>query len=104
MLTLRPPKPKTVVSAPDVSRCVLLKNCFDPAEETGDSWARELEEDVKHECESKYGKVSNPFLLQVVAKFCSSSRSITFTSRRNLRVKSTSSSTALVPEKRPLQD
>ena len=55
----RPPKPKTIVSAPDVSRCVLLKNCFDPAEETGDSWARELEEDVKHECESKYGKVSN---------------------------------------------
>jgi RNA-binding protein 23/39 len=56
----RLPKPKTVVSAPDVSRCVLLKNCFDPAEETGDSWARELEDDVKHECESKYGKVFNP--------------------------------------------
>lgn len=55
----RPPKPETVVAAPDVSRCVLLKNCFDSAEETGDSWARELEDDVKHECESKYGKVLN---------------------------------------------
>jgi RNA-binding protein 23/39 len=57
LLISRLPKPKTVVSAPDVSRCVLLKNGFDPAEETGDSWARELEEDVRHECESKYGKV-----------------------------------------------
>jgi RNA-binding protein 23/39 len=56
----RPPKPKMIVAAPDVSRCVLLKNCFDPAEETGDSWARELEDDVKHECESKYGKVFIP--------------------------------------------
>ena len=51
------PKPRTVITAPDVSRCVLLKNCFNPAEESGKAWVKELEDDVKYECEQKYGKV-----------------------------------------------
>lgn len=56
------------------SRSVLLKNMFDPEEyayrfrtdllltslyrESGDDWDKELADDVKGECESKYGKVS----------------------------------------------
>ncbi|KAJ3347472.1 hypothetical protein HDU83_002071 [Entophlyctis luteolus] len=38
------------------SRCVLLKNMFDPASETGDTWDTEIRDDVKEECE-KYGKI-----------------------------------------------
>ncbi|EMR09306.1 hypothetical protein PNEG_02266 [Pneumocystis murina B123] len=50
-----PPKPMPSVQM--TSRCVLLKNMFNPQEESGDNWVRELEEDVKAECENKYGKV-----------------------------------------------
>ncbi|KAG6814060.1 hypothetical protein H0H92_003107 [Tricholoma furcatifolium] len=39
------------------SRSVLLKNMFDPEEETGRDWDKELAEDVKSECEDKYGAV-----------------------------------------------
>lgn len=39
------------------SRCVLLRNMFDPAEEEGENWIKELEEDVRQECEEKYGHV-----------------------------------------------
>ncbi|KAL0951241.1 hypothetical protein HGRIS_007959 [Hohenbuehelia grisea] len=39
------------------SRSVLLKNMFDPEEETERDWDKDLAEDVKGECESKYGKV-----------------------------------------------
>ncbi|KAK7535026.1 RNA splicing factor [Phyllosticta citribraziliensis] len=39
------------------SRCVVLKNMFDPQEETGENWTRELEDDVRDECQEKYGKV-----------------------------------------------
>jgi RNA-binding protein 39 len=61
------------VNVPMASRCVVLKNMFDPAEyviipvfflllliayrETGDAWIKELEDDVKTECEEKYGHV-----------------------------------------------
>ncbi|KAI8904760.1 hypothetical protein EDD86DRAFT_194402, partial [Gorgonomyces haynaldii] len=38
------------------SLCVLLKNMFDPEEETEPDWQKEVEEDVKDEC-SKYGRV-----------------------------------------------
>ncbi|CAJ0829919.1 13073_t:CDS:10, partial [Entrophospora sp. SA101] len=38
------------------TRCVLLKNMFNPDEETESNWAEELEEDVKSEC-LKYGNV-----------------------------------------------
>jgi RNA-binding protein 23/39 len=58
------PKPRTVITAPDVSRCVLLKNCFSPAEESGNAWVKELEDDVKFECEQKYGKVLPLFLMK----------------------------------------
>ncbi|KAJ5774929.1 RNA recognition motif domain eukaryote [Penicillium paradoxum] len=39
------------------SRCVKLRNMFDPADETGENWIKELEEDVRSECENKYGHV-----------------------------------------------
>jgi RNA-binding protein 39 len=39
------------------SRSVLLKNMFDPEEETERDWDKELADDVKGECEGKYGKV-----------------------------------------------
>ncbi|KAJ3569768.1 hypothetical protein NP233_g4837 [Leucocoprinus birnbaumii] len=39
------------------SRSVLLKNMFDADEETEKDWDRDLGEDVKGECEEKYGKV-----------------------------------------------
>ncbi|KAG9245683.1 hypothetical protein BJ878DRAFT_500334 [Calycina marina] len=55
-------KPKTETKALPVnvnmaSRCVVLKNMFDPAEEEGDNWEKELEDDVKAEAEEKYGHV-----------------------------------------------
>ncbi|KAG5437405.1 hypothetical protein PCANB_000836 [Pneumocystis canis] len=52
---LIPPKPTPSIQM--TSRCVLLKNMFNPQEESGDNWIRELEDDVKAECEDKYGKV-----------------------------------------------
>ncbi|KAL1903412.1 Phosphatidylinositol-3-phosphatase SAC1 [Sporothrix stenoceras] len=39
------------------SRCVVLHNMFDPAEEEGDEWVKELEDDVRQEAEEKYGHV-----------------------------------------------
>ncbi|KIW18977.1 hypothetical protein PV08_03266 [Exophiala spinifera] len=45
------------VNVSQASRCVLLRNMFDPAEEEGDSWVKELEDDVRAECEEKYGHV-----------------------------------------------
>ncbi|CAI4211556.1 unnamed protein product [Parascedosporium putredinis] len=55
-------KPKTEVKALPVnvnmaSRCVVLHNMFDPNEEEGDSWVKELEEDVRGEAEQRYGHV-----------------------------------------------
>ncbi|KAI4191814.1 MAG: hypothetical protein LQ346_004596 [Caloplaca aetnensis] len=55
-------KPKTEnkplpVSVNQASRCVLLRNMFNPAEEEGDAWIKELEDDVRAECTEKYGKV-----------------------------------------------
>ncbi|OAX81772.1 hypothetical protein ACJ72_03884 [Emergomyces africanus] len=45
------------VSVNMASRCVLLRNMFDPAEEEGEAWIKELEDDVRAECEDKYGHV-----------------------------------------------
>ncbi|KIY50466.1 splicing factor, CC1-like protein [Fistulina hepatica ATCC 64428] len=50
------------VSRPNIpqsmqSHSVLLKNMFDPEEETGRDWDKELAVEVKDECESKYGPV-----------------------------------------------
>ncbi|KAF2860208.1 splicing factor, CC1-like protein [Piedraia hortae CBS 480.64] len=39
------------------SRCVLLKNMYSPEEAAGPSWQKELEDDVRLECEEKYGPV-----------------------------------------------
>ncbi|KDN40378.1 hypothetical protein RSAG8_08141, partial [Rhizoctonia solani AG-8 WAC10335] len=39
------------------SRCVLLRNMFDPEEETERDWDKDLADDVRGECEEKYGKV-----------------------------------------------
>ncbi|KAJ5948144.1 hypothetical protein N7466_001159 [Penicillium verhagenii] len=39
------------------SRCVMLRNMFDVAEEEGEAWIKELEDDVRSECEEKYGHV-----------------------------------------------
>ncbi|RYP27053.1 hypothetical protein DL767_007827 [Monosporascus sp. MG133] len=55
-------KPKTEtkplpVNVNMASRCVVLHNMFDPAEEEGESWIKELEDDVRREAEDKYGHV-----------------------------------------------
>ncbi|MCJ1327838.1 hypothetical protein MMC10_004513 [Thelotrema lepadinum] len=55
-------KPKTEakplpVNVSQASRCVLLRNMFNPQEEEGDAWVKELEDDVRAECEEKYGHV-----------------------------------------------
>ncbi|CAO1636656.1 unnamed protein product [Parajaminaea phylloscopi] len=39
------------------SKAVLLKNMFNPEEETEKDWDKDLAEDVKGECQSKYGSV-----------------------------------------------
>ncbi|KAF2663747.1 splicing factor, CC1-like protein [Microthyrium microscopicum] len=53
---IKPTKP-VAINAPQASRCVVLRNMFDATEEEGDAWIKELEEDVKAECEEKYGHV-----------------------------------------------
>jgi len=53
------PEPVTKPNIPQAmqSRSVLLKNMFDPEEETERNWDQELADDVKVECEEKYGPV-----------------------------------------------
>lgn len=55
-------KPKTEVKPLPVnvnlaSRCVVLHNMFDPEEEEGEDWVKELEEDIRAEAEKQYGHV-----------------------------------------------
>ncbi|OLN92050.1 RNA-binding protein rsd1 [Colletotrichum chlorophyti] len=55
-------KPKTEtkplpVNVNMASRCVVLHNMFDPEEEEGEDWVKELEDDVRQEAETKYGRV-----------------------------------------------
>ncbi|KAJ3202497.1 hypothetical protein HDU67_000533 [Dinochytrium kinnereticum] len=52
---LKKPVPVTPVQNP--TRCILLKNMFDPETETEPGWDKEIEDDVKAECDAKYGKV-----------------------------------------------
>ena len=40
------------------SRCFMIRNMFNPAEEDGDGWDQEIKEDVVEEC-SKYGTVEH---------------------------------------------
>ena len=46
-------------ASPIPTTCVLLKNLFDPAEETQEGWDEDIAEDVRQECESKFGGVSH---------------------------------------------
>jgi len=39
------------------TKCVLLRNMFDPEEETDPDWDKDLTDEVKKECETSYGKV-----------------------------------------------
>ncbi|KAF4982364.1 hypothetical protein FZEAL_1998 [Fusarium zealandicum] len=55
-------KPKTETKSFPVnvnmaSRCVVLHNMFDPEEEEGETWVKELEDDVRQEAETRYGHV-----------------------------------------------
>ncbi|KAI1427471.1 hypothetical protein F5Y12DRAFT_712007 [Xylaria sp. FL1777] len=55
-------KPKTEAKPLPVkvnmaSRCVVLHNMFDPTEEEGEGWVKDLEDDVRQEAEEKYGHV-----------------------------------------------
>lgn len=53
-----PSKPLYRVNVPTAtSKSVLLKNMFNPAEETDPGWDTDLRDDVKSECEAKYGPV-----------------------------------------------
>lgn len=49
-------RPSSIPQA--MSKAVLLKNMFNPEEETEQGWDKELADDVKEECEDKYGKVT----------------------------------------------
>ncbi|KAK9459282.1 uncharacterized protein V1516DRAFT_504892 [Lipomyces oligophaga] len=51
------PRKRPASTQPQTSRCIMLSNMFDPSEEDGENWVEELQEDVKAECEEKYGKV-----------------------------------------------
>ncbi|KAK3387598.1 hypothetical protein B0H63DRAFT_161145 [Podospora didyma] len=56
------PKPRTEtkplpVNVNQASRCVVLHNMFDAAEETGEEWIKDLEDDVRAEAEKQYGHV-----------------------------------------------
>ncbi|KAF7792635.1 hypothetical protein EIP86_003732 [Pleurotus ostreatoroseus] len=60
--TDQPPVRPAPVNKPNIpsamqSKSVLLKNMFDPEEESERDWDKDLAEDVKGECEEKYGKV-----------------------------------------------
>lgn len=49
-------------ASPIPTECILLKNMFDPADETDEGWDKEIGEDVKLECERKFGPVSHIFV------------------------------------------
>ncbi|KAG6890370.1 hypothetical protein C0992_001960 [Termitomyces sp. T32_za158] len=55
--TLPEPVARPNITQTMQSRSVLLKNMFDPEEETERDWDKDLAEDVKGECEEKYGTV-----------------------------------------------
>ncbi|KAF2011006.1 splicing factor, CC1-like protein [Aaosphaeria arxii CBS 175.79] len=49
-----------VVEQPMASRCIKINDAFSPEEEQkqwGANWVKDLEAEVKHECDKKYGKV-----------------------------------------------
>ncbi|RDA93793.1 hypothetical protein CP533_6358 [Ophiocordyceps camponoti-saundersi (nom. inval.)] len=55
-------KPKSEAKPPPASvhvpsRCVVLRNMFDPDLETNENWVKELEDDIRGEAERRYGRV-----------------------------------------------
>ncbi|GAA5907879.1 hypothetical protein JCM8208_001970 [Rhodotorula glutinis] len=60
-----PPTPMFRPNIPqNVTRNVLMKNAFNPEEETERDWDLELAEDVKTECEEKYGAVVDIYVVK----------------------------------------
>jgi len=59
-----PPMP-TYIQQPTlvISRCLLLKNMFNPDEEEGLGWDQEIKSDVMEEC-SKYGQIQHIYVEQ----------------------------------------
>ncbi|BGP17647.1 Phosphatidylinositol-3-phosphatase SAC1 [Rhodosporidiobolus nylandii] len=65
----RPPDlPPTPMFRPNIpqntTRNVLMKNAFNPEEETERDWDLDLAEDVKGECEAQYGKVVDIYVVK----------------------------------------
>ncbi|GAA6062063.1 hypothetical protein JCM10212_003561 [Sporobolomyces blumeae] len=65
----KPPElPPTPMFRPNIpqntTRNVLMKDAFNPEEETERDWDLDLAEDVKTECEDKYGKVLDIFVVK----------------------------------------
>ncbi|GAA5874628.1 hypothetical protein JCM8547_003942 [Rhodosporidiobolus lusitaniae] len=60
--------PATPMFRPNIpqntTRNVVMKNAFNPEEETERDWDTDLAEDVKGECENKYGKVVDIYVLK----------------------------------------
>lgn len=50
----------------------MVKDAFDPTEETERDWDTDLRDDVKGETESKYGKVADIFVVKESQVSCSS--------------------------------
>ncbi|KAH8924392.1 splicing factor CC1-like protein [Atractiella rhizophila] len=40
-----------------VSRCIVMRNVFNPAEETDPNWDVDLRDDIRGECESQFGRI-----------------------------------------------
>ncbi|GAA5999546.1 uncharacterized protein JCM10292_004217 [Rhodotorula paludigena] len=60
-----PPTPMFRPNIPqNITRNVLMKNAFNPEEETERDWDLELADDVKGECEDKYGKVLDIYVVK----------------------------------------
>ncbi|TNY21483.1 splicing factor CC1-like protein [Rhodotorula diobovata] len=60
-----PPTPMFRPNIPqNITRNVLMKNAFNPEEETERDWDLELADDVKTECEDKYGPVVDIYVVK----------------------------------------
>eukprot|EP00898_Chlorokybus_atmophyticus_P007365 jgi/Chlat1/762/Chrsp104S01237 len=57
----QPATPPTATASPVPTNCILLKNMFDPTQETEPEWHLDIQDDVRDEC-SKYGKVKHCFV------------------------------------------
>ena len=49
---------KPAVAKMNPSRCIVVKNAYNEAEETDPNWVKDLEDDFKTECSNKYGPVA----------------------------------------------